>query len=117
MVVAAAESEVLLRPDDLCAQLEAASSKPGSDDIAVQRPEPYIGGVSGKQGIGLLPVGAIVVEHLAPCQLASAEAAARSPARVVADAVRRIGDQQRRFESGQHQCDIGRVGTVAAADS
>ena len=116
MIIAAAEREVLLGPDDLSAQLEAARRETGGDDLAVQGPEPHIGGIPGEQSIGFPPVGAIVVEHLAVRELAPAEVAARPPARVVTDPVRRIGDHQMRLGSRQHRGDIGRAGAVAAAN-
>src|SRR6202022_4467235 len=64
VVVAATQGEVLLDPDDLRAQLEAASSETDGGDVAVQGPEPHIGGIPREQSIGFPPVGAIVVEHL-----------------------------------------------------
>jgi len=46
VVVAAAQGEMRLRPDELCAQLKAAGSKPGGGNItAVQSAEPDIGTV------------------------------------------------------------------------
>src|SRR5215472_16560121 len=107
---------MLLDPDDLRAQLKAASSQPGSGDFAVQRSEPDIGGIPGKQGVGLPPVAAIVVEHLAPREPATTEMAARSPARVVGDAVRWIGDHQMRLGSCEHCRDISGAGAVTAAN-
>src|SRR5216683_3484851 len=41
VIIATAQREVLLDPDDLSAKLE-----PAGDDIAVQRPEPNIGGIT-----------------------------------------------------------------------
>src|SRR5580704_4904466 len=64
VIVTAAQGEVLLGPDDLRAKLEPASSEAGGDDVAVQRSEPNIGGISGEQRIGFLPIRAIVIEHL-----------------------------------------------------
>ena len=116
VVIAAAQGEVLLGPDDLSAQLQPAGRQIGGHDIAVQRAVPDIGDIPGKQRIGLPPVGAIVVEHLALRELAAAEAAARSPGRIVADPVRRIGDHQMRLRARQHLLDIGRAGAVAAAN-
>ena len=62
------------------------------DNIAAQSPVPDIGDIAGEQRICLSPIGTIVVEHFALRELAVAEAAARSPGRVVADPVRRIGN-------------------------
>src|ERR1700720_3990280 len=116
MIIAAAQGEVLFGPDDLSARLQPASRQTGGGDIAVQSPVPNIGDIPGEQRIGLPPVDAIVVEHLALRQLAGTEAAARSPGRIVADAIRRIGDHQMRPRSRQHWRDIRRARAVAAAD-
>ena len=66
-------------------------------DIAVQSPVPDIRDVTGEQRIRLTPVGAIIVEHLAPREFAGTEAAARPPGWIVLDPVRRIGDHQVRL--------------------
>jgi hypothetical protein len=97
--------------------MEPTSSQAGGGDLAVQRPEPDVSDIPGKERIGLLPVGAIVVEHLAPRQPAPApaEITARPPLRLIADPVRRIGDHQGRLGSSQHLRDTGHVGAVAAA--
>jgi len=65
MIMAAAQDEVLLGPDDLGAELQPAGGQIGGDNIAVQSPVPYVSDIPGEQRIGLMPVGAIVVEHLA----------------------------------------------------
>jgi len=116
MIIAAAQREMLLGPDDLSAQLKPAGAKIGGDNIAAQGAEPHIGNISGEQRISLAPVGAIVVEYLALRQIARTLLPARSPGRVVANLVRRIGDHQVRPRSRQHGCDIHRAGAVAAAD-
>jgi hypothetical protein len=107
---------VLLDPDDLSAQLEPAPSQVGGDDVAVQSSVPDIGDIPGEQLIGLTPVGAIVVEHLALRELAGAEVLARAPGRFVADSIRRIGDHQVRLRGRQHGRDVGHAGAVAAAN-
>jgi hypothetical protein len=116
VIIAAAQREMLLGPDDLSAQLQPASRQTGGDDVAVHRPVPDISDISREQRICLPPVGAIVVEHLAPRELAGTAAAACSPGRVVADPIGRIGDHQVRLRSRQYQLDICRAGTVATAD-
>ena len=73
VIIAAAQGEVLLGPDDLSARLQPASGQIGGDDVAVQSPVPDIGDIPGEQRIGLPPVGAIVVEHLALRELAGTE--------------------------------------------
>jgi hypothetical protein len=45
-----------------------------------------------EQRIRLSPIGAIIVEHLALSELTGAETAARSPGRLIADPIGRIGD-------------------------
>src|SRR5215472_16986610 len=92
VIIAAAQREMLLRPNDLRAQLKPASRQAGGDDITVHSPVPNIGGISREQRIGLPPIGAIVVEHLALGERAGTAATVRSPGRVVSDPVGRIGD-------------------------
>jgi len=48
VVIAAAQCEVLLGPDDLSTQLKPAGGKVGSDDIAVQSPVPDISDTPGE---------------------------------------------------------------------
>jgi hypothetical protein len=87
VVIATAQRKVLFDPDDLSAKLQPAGGQVGGDNIAVQRPVPDISDISREQRIGLTPVGAIVVEHLALSELAGAETAARSPRWLVANTV------------------------------
>src|SRR6516165_3156207 len=116
MIVAAAQREMLLNPDNLRACLQPAGGEVGSHDSAVQRAVPDISNIPRKQCIGLLPVGAIVVEHLALGQPAEADGTARSPARIIVDAIRRIRDHQIRPRSRQHRLDIGCTRAIAATD-
>ena len=62
MIVAAAQGEVLLDPDDLGAQLQPASRQAGGNDIAVQCSVPDISDVAGEQCIRLSPIGTLIVE-------------------------------------------------------
>jgi hypothetical protein len=66
---------------------------------------PNISDIPSKQGVGLPPVGAIVVEHLALRKLAVAQATARSPTRIIVDPIRRIGNHQVRLRFRQHPLD------------
>ena len=116
MVVAPAQGEMRLGPDDLSAQLKPAGDQIAADHIAVQRPVPHISDIPGKQRIGLPPVGAVIVEHLALRELAGADPTAGSPGRIIAD-LRGIADHQLGLRSGQHRLDIRRVGAVATADA
>ena len=92
VIIPTAQGEVLLDPDDLRAPLQPASRQAGGDDIAVQCSVPDISDVAGEQRIRLSPIGAIIVEHLALSELTGTETAARSPGRLIADPIRRIGD-------------------------
>jgi hypothetical protein len=76
MIMAAAQGEVLVGPDDLSAQLQPVSGQIGGNDIAVQSPVPDISDIPREQRIGLPPVGAIVVEHLAAGELEAGPAPA-----------------------------------------
>src|ERR1700730_16418735 len=89
VVIATAQREVLLGPDDLSAWLQPASRQTGGNNVTVQSPGPDVGDIAGEQRVGLPPVGPIVVEHFALRQLAGTKAAARSPGRVVSDPIRR----------------------------
>ena len=77
-----------LGPDDLSAQLKPAGGQIAADHIAVQRPVPHISDIPGKQRVGLPPVGAVIVEHLALRELAGADPTAGSPGRIIADPIR-----------------------------
>src|SRR6516225_10360191 len=61
MVVAPTQGEMRFGPNDLSAQLEPAGGQIAADHIAVERPVPHISDITGKQRIGLPPVGAIIV--------------------------------------------------------
>jgi hypothetical protein len=84
MIIATAQREVLLGPDDLSTQLEPAGSQTSGDDVAVQRRVPNIGDIPREQRIRLPPVGLIVIEHLALRELTHTEAKSPPPGRVVA---------------------------------
>ena len=94
---------------------EAFKRQAGGDDIAVQCSVPDIGDVAGEQRIRLSPIGAIIVEHLASGELTGAETAARSPGRLIADPIRRIGDHELGLRPRQHLRHIRGIGAVAAA--
>ena len=82
MVVAPTQGEMRFGPNDLSAQLEPAGGQIAADHVTVQRPVPHISDIPGKQRIGLPPVGAIIVEHLALRELAGADPTAGSPGRI-----------------------------------
>src|SRR6516162_662046 len=117
MVVAPAQGEMRLGPDDLSAQLKPAGDQIAADHIAVERPVPHISDIAGKQRIGLPPVGAVIVEHLALRELAGTDPPAGSPRRIIADPIRGIAHHQVGLRSRQHRLDIRRVGAVATTDA
>src|SRR5215472_7557831 len=86
MVVAPAQCEMRFGPDDLSAQLKPAGGQIAADHVAVQRPVPDISDIPGKQHIGLPPVRAVIVEHLALRELAGTMA--RAPGRIIVDPIR-----------------------------
>ena len=63
VVVAAAEHQALLGPDDLAADGEASDLEALGDRRGLQRAVPDIGDVAGEQRPGVAPVGAVVVQH------------------------------------------------------
>src|SRR5215472_4010850 len=117
MVVAPAQGEMRLGPDDLSAQLKPAGGQIAADHAAVERPVPHIGDITGKQRIGLPPVGAIIVEHLALRELAGTDPTAGSPGWIITDPIRRIAHHQMGLRSCQYRLDIRCIGAVTTADT
>src|SRR6516164_3618124 len=106
-----------LGPDDLSAQLKPAGDQIAADHVAVERPVPHISDIAGKQRIGLPPVGAVIVEHLALRELAGTDPMARSPRWIIADPIRRVAHHQMGLRSRQYRLDIRRIGAVTTADA
>src|SRR6516164_7067996 len=117
MVVAPAQGEMRLGPDDLSAQLKPAGDQIAADHVALQRPVPHISDIPGKQRIGLPPVGAVIVEHLALRELAGIDPTARAPGWIIADPIRGVAHHQMGLRSREHRLDIRRNGAVTAADA
>src|SRR5215469_15707942 len=117
MVVTPAQGEMRLGPDDLSAQLKPAGDQIAADHVAVQRPVPHISDIAGKQRIGLAPVGAVIVEHLALRELAGTDPMAGSPGWIITDPVRWVAHHQMGLRSRQHRLDIRRTGAIATADA
>src|SRR6516225_7361209 len=117
MVVAPAQDEMRLGPDDLSAQLKPAGGQIATDHVAVERPVPHISDIAGKQRIGLPPVGAVIVEHLALRELAGTDPPAGSPGWIITDPIRWVAHHQVGLRSRQHRLDIRRVGAVATTDA
>src|SRR6516162_3070876 len=117
MVVAPAQDEMRFGPDDLSAQLKPAGDQIAADHVAVERPVPHISDIAGKQRIGLPPVGAVIVEHLALRELAGTDPTARAPGWIIADPIRWVAHHQMGLRSRQHRLDIRRNGAVTTADA
>src|SRR6516162_3405152 len=117
MVVAPAQGEMRFGPDDLSAQLKPAGDQIAADHVAVERPVPHISDIAGKQRIGLPPVGAVIVEHLALRELAGTDPTARAPGWIIADPIRWVAHHQMGLRSRQHRLDIRRNGAVTTADA
>ena len=113
VVVAAAEHQPLLRPDDLGADGEAGSLEALGDGRGVQCAVPDVGDVAGEERPGFPPVGAVVVQHLAGAA-GGGGAGLVAPGGVVVDAVRRVADHQVRLHAGQQARDVVRHRGVAA---
>src|SRR5215469_1691905 len=79
MIMAAVQREVLLRPHDLGAALKPTGGEISPDHLTMQRAVPHISDISGKQRISLFPVGAVVIEDLAACEIAATLVARCSP--------------------------------------
>ena len=97
--------------------LDAAGYSDTENDVAVQRSVPHISDIPGKQRIGLPPVGAVIVEHLALRELARTDPMARSPRWIIADPIRRVAHHQMGLRSRQYRLDIRRIGAVTTADA
>jgi len=117
MVVAPAQCEVWFGPDDLSAQLKPAGGQIAADHVAVERPVPHVSDIPGKERIGLPPVGAVIIEHLALRELAGTDPPARPPGRIIADPIRGVADHQMGLRSRQHRLDIRRIGAITTANA
>src|SRR4029077_2582171 len=94
MVVAPAQCEMRFGPDDLSAQLKPAGGQIIADHVTMQRPVPHISDIPGKERIGLPPVGAVIIEHLALRELAGTDPPARPPGGIIVDPIRWVADHQ-----------------------
>src|SRR6516225_9670408 len=117
MVVAPTQGEMRFGPDDLSAQLEPAGGQIAADHVTVQRPVPHISDIAGKERIGLPPVGAVIIEHLALRELAGIDPTARAPGWIIADPIRGVAHHQMGLRSRQHRLDIRRIGAVTTTDA
>ena len=95
VIVASAQDEPFLGPDDLGADVEAAGHEALGHGAGMERAVPDIGHVARKERPGLPPVRAIIVQNLART-LGLGGAGLVPPGRIVADAIRRIADAEMR---------------------
>jgi len=93
VVIATAENEALLGPDDLRPDVEAYRHEALGHLCRVQRTVPDIGDIAGEQRPSLAPVGPVVVQHLAGA-LGLGLARLVAPGRVIFHAIGWIGHHQ-----------------------
>jgi hypothetical protein len=114
MIVAATEREAIFGPNDLSADVEVGGLKGLLDFTGVQACMPDIGNRTRKKRPGFSPVVTVVVGHLAEFQRVEVDTGSLSPSRVIAHAVRRIGDHQMWLDATQQLLNIVRGGAVTA---
>src|SRR3981081_1916636 len=116
MIVASAERETVLGPNDLGAHLEAGGLKGLLDLARMPTSMPDICNRARKQRPGLPPTGAIVVRYLAELAGVEIDAGTFPPRRIVIHAVGRIGNHQLRLDPGQQPLGSFRGRAVTAKE-
>src|SRR6266536_3427091 len=116
VVMPAAQGEVLLGPNNLRANLEAAGDEPGGDFGRVYTRMPDIRYRAGKQLMGGGPIDDIVMANHAGLPWL-AETRLLPPLRIVLNTVGWIGDHQRRLRGAEQPLHRSRVGGIAAEDA
>jgi len=107
VIMATAQHQTLLGPDDLTADLEPGHAKAFGHGGGVQRPVPDIGHLTGKERPGLAPIRAVVIGNLASAfRLCGANLVA--PARIIHHAIRRIRNHEMRCDPIQKPGNIRR---------
>src|SRR5450759_3830988 len=96
MVVAAAEHQPLLGPNDLRTDGEAIVRKTVRNRRGVQGAVPDVGDVAREQGPSGSPVCLVVITDFAPSS-GMVDAQAMTPSRIVVDPVGRVGDHESGF--------------------
>src|SRR5262245_44884779 len=112
MIIASADDEARLVPDDLGPDLEASGLEAGHEGIRLQGGVPAVDYVAVEQCPCLSPIGTIVVEHGSLGQPIRGNAALFSPGGVILHAVRRVGHAEVWLHAFEYALDIGRVGAV-----
>ncbi len=106
MIIAAAQNQPVLGPDDLGANIEPRCFEAFCNGGRVQSAMPDIGNITREQGPGLAPVRTVIIQHLAGAfGLCGTRLVA--PARIVLHAVGRIGHHQQRLRPVQNPLHIG----------
>ena len=113
VVIAAAEHQPVLCPDDLGADGEARGDQAVGHSRCVQRAMPNIGHITWKEGPGLAPVRAVVIQDLAR-SLGLGRARLVAPRGIVLDAVGRVGHHEEWFDAAQEAPNHIGAGAVTA---
>src|SRR5690242_17495508 len=101
VIVAAADDQAGLVPDDLRAHRKAGSFQALRHRCRMERPMPDVDDIARKQRPGLAPVGAVIVEDPAGGELLRL-AELPAPGRVVVHAIWRIAGAQMRPDAVEH---------------
>ena len=113
MIVATAEDQPVLCPDDLRPDGEARVRQAVGHGRGMQRTVPDIGHIARKQCPSLSPIGAVIVQHLAGT-LGLGSTCLVPPRRIVFNAIGRVGDHQQGADIAQQTPDHISTGAVAA---
>ena len=114
MVIAPAEGEAILSPDQLRADLEVAFLEAGLDRRRELAGVPDVGDVAREQRPGRAPVRLVVVVDLAELARVQVHAGAGAPGRVIIDAVGRVGDHESRGDTVQRPSHVLGARGIAA---
>src|SRR5262249_6250344 len=116
MVVAAADREVGLAPDDVRADFEAGGLDASLNSARMLAGVPAVHDITGEQLPGLQPINSVVVGNLADpaCCIGQVPSFGRflAPGRAIINTVGRIRDHQERLLSAQQSLDTHRVGRI-----
>src|SRR5690242_10746241 len=96
VIIAAADHQSLLRPDDLGADGKVLTDQTFGNRPGMQRGVPDIRDVAGEERPGGGPVRALVVRYFANTR-GLVDAALMSPVRVIVHAIGRVGDHELRL--------------------
>src|SRR5207302_714627 len=115
MIVASADDEVRLGPDDLTADLETTRLQTCGNDDGFRAGMPDVGNRSSKPFPGVSPVGSIVVLNGSRRSVPFAESLV-APFRTIVDPIGRIGHHQDWPMFRDQVRDIGWIGGISASE-